>query len=229
MIRYNGILESIENLDFKLFKSSFENYDNRQMFQVLWKMRYILYGTNYAWEHFEPIEQLSSIRFNEWSRGEANYQSYFCEIPEKDEDDFVRQKVLAIVGFEDSSNKKKRIRRLKHIPSNEDIVGEYINYIDKESGKSLFHSQWKELLAEINYNSDLPDRNSRVNTSYIEDLARLILTHNVILHKDKVMEIFGIDSSEVHNQFRNTEVYIYESGDCKDLGRYILCYTTIVR
>lgn len=222
---YNGIIESIENLEYELFVLSFENYDNRQMFQVLWQMRYILYGTNYAWEHSEPTEQLSSSRFNEWSRIEDNYQSYFCEIPEKYEDNFVRQKVLSIVGLEDSSKKKIRIRRPKDSPFVEDVVDEYINYSEKESKISLFYSQWKDLFVEFNDNIDFPSKNSWKVTSNIENLARLILTHNVILHKDEVMEKYGIDSSEMYNEFINSEVYVYEDGDCKDLGRYILYYT----
>lgn len=221
---YNGILESIVNLEYESFVLSFENYDNRQMFQILWQMRYILYSTNYAWEHSEPTEQLSSSRFNEWTRSEDNYQSYFCEIPEKYEDNFVRQKVLSIVGFEESSKKKVRIRLPKHSSFVEDIVDEYINYSEKESGKSLFYFQWKDLLAEFNDYSDLPV-NNRVNTSSIEHFARLILSHNVILDKNYFMEKYGIDSSEVDNQFRNLDVYMYESEDCKDFGRYILYYT----
>ena len=38
------------------------------------------------------------------------------------------------------------------------------------------------------------------------------------------MEKFDIDSSEVYNQYINTEDYIIESEDCKDFGRYILYY-----
>ena len=29
----------------------------------------------------------------------------------------------------------------------------------------------------------------------------------------------------MYNEFINSEVYVYEDGDCKDLGRYILYYT----
>ena len=39
------------------------------------------------------------------------------------------------------------------------------------------------------------------------------------------MELYGIDSSEMYNEFINSEVYIHESGDCDDFGRYILYYT----
>lgn len=222
---YNGILESIDNLDYELFVSSFEDYDNRQTFQVLWQVRYILYGTNYAWDHSKPTEQLSSSCFNEWSRDEDKYQSYFSEIPEKYEDDFVRQKVLDIIGFEDSSKKKRRIRCPNHSSSYEAFVDEYIHYSEKESGKSLLNSQWKDLLVEFNDNIDFPSKNSWKVTSNIENLARLILTHNVILHKDEVMEKYGIDSSEMYNEFINSDVYVYEDGDCKDLGRYILYCT----
>ena len=222
---YNGILESIDNLNYDLFVLSLNNHDNRQLFQVLWQMRYILFGANLAWEYSKPTEQLSSSRFKEWSRDEDNYLSYFCEITERYEDDFVRQKVLDIIGFEDPSKKKKRIRCPNNSSSYEAFVDEYINYSEKESGKSLFNSQWKDLFVEFNDNIDFPSKNSWKVTSNIENLARLILTHNVILHKDEVMEKYGVDSSEMYNEFRNSEVYVYEDGDCKDLGRYILYCT----
>ncbi len=217
---YNGILESIENLEYELFILSFENYDNRQMFQVLWQMRYILYGINDAWEHSEPTWQISSSHFNAWTKSCYNYQSFFCDIPEENLDNFIKEKVLDIVNPESSSKKKRRKRQQKHVLSAEDIVEEYIGYLDDASGKSLFYSQWKNLVTEFKDNSN----HNTHDLFGCDKMAELILTHNMILHKDDIMKIYGIDSSEIYEEYINGDVYVYD-GEKEDLGKYILYYT----
>lgn len=223
---YNGIIRSLEEENYNLFFSALEKSDFTMMMQVLWLMRYILLGEKGSWNNINPsIPHLTLLPFlPRWVKIVDDYRPYFEVHDDDDEGKFIDERVIEIVH-----GRLRKKRRLKRNPSptndhNDNFEEDNRKELERLLEESLFKSQWKDLLAEFADNSDLPVINSRVNRSYIEDLARLILTHNVILHKDYIMEKYDVDSSEIYNQFRNTDIYTYESGNSKDLGRYILYY-----
>lgn len=225
---YNGIMKSLEDENYDLFFSTLDKSDYTNMMQVLWEMRYILFGERGDLNGMDPsIPYLIRLPYMpRWIKMDDYYYRPYFEIHEYDDEDiFIDKRVIKIVHG--------RLRKKRRTNDNPSPSNNHNNNFEEDNKKelerlfkeSLFKSQWKDLLTEFSDNSDLPVRNGRVNTSYIKNLAILILTHNVILHKDKVMEKYGIDSSEMYNEFRYSEVCIYESGDCEDFGRYILYYT----
>ena len=225
---YNGIIRSLEEENYDLFLSALDKSDHTKMMQVLWMMRYILLGEKGNWDNIDPATpHLALLPYlPRWIKmDDYCYRPYF-EIHEYDgEDIFIDERVIEIV--DGRLRKKKRTAKNPSPINNRSDNYEEDNKkeLDRLFEESLFKSQWKDLLTEYSDNGNLPLGKSWVNRSYIEDTARLVLTHNVILHKDEVMEKYGIDSSEMYNEFINSEVYIYESEDCKDFGRYILFFT----
>ena len=211
---YNSIIESLENLDYDQFVSSFENFDDRRLFQVLWEIRYIMFGVKESWDGYDPSMQIDSSHFNEWTKDLYSYRQYFCD-NRGNEELLIKKLVLEIVGFENKRPIRCPLYDVDMVESDKDILG-----------NSLFDTQWNDLLLEFENNPYYPLTDNRSFIDDCETLARLILTHNVILHKDDVMKNYVVDSSEVYNQFINSDVYIYEGGDSKDLGRYILYYTS---
>ena len=221
---FNGILRSLEEDSYDLFFSALDKSDYTEMMQVLWVMRYILLGEKGNWNTIDPsIPYLTLLPYIPgWINNLYSFKLYFEVDDDDDEDYFIEARVIEIVH----GRKRKRIKSKRNpFPtSNNEISGESnMKELEKVFEKSLFKSHWKDLLAEFSDISDSLVRNSRVEVSYIEDLAQLILTRSVILHKGCVMEKYGIDSSETYNQFIKEDTY--ESGENKDFGRYILYYT----
>lgn len=225
---YNGIIRSLEEENYDLFFSALDKSDHTKMMQVLWMMRYLLLGEKGNWDNIDPATpHLTLLPYlPRWITMHDYYYRPYFEIHEYDgEDIFIDERVIEIVDG--------RLRKKKRTAKNPSPINNRSDNFEEDNKKeldrlfeeSLFKSQWKDLLTEYSDNGNLPPGKSWVNRSYIEDTARLVLTHNVILHKDEVMEKYGIDSSEMYNEFINSEVYIYESEDCKDFGRYILFFT----
>lgn len=224
---YNGIIRSLEEDNYDLFFSALDKSDYTKMMQVLWVMRHILYGEKKDWNAIDPsTPHLTLLPYlPRWINNIESFKPYFMVNEDDNEEKLIDERVIEIVKGRLRKHRRQN-RNLSSTNNHNDNLGEdNKKVLESLFEESLFKSQWNDLLTEFSDNSDLHIRNIRVNTSYIEDLARLILTHNVILHKDYIMEKYGIDSSEIYNQFRNTDVYTYEGGDCKDFGRYILYYT----
>jgi len=225
---YNGIIRSLEEENYNLFFSALDKSDHTKMMQVLWMMRYILLGEKGNWDNIDPATpHLALLPYlPRWIKMDDYYYRPYFEIHEYDDEDiFIDERVIEIVDG--------RLRKKKRTDNNPSPINNHSDNFEEDNKKeldrlfeeSLFKSQWKDLLTEYSDNGNLLLGMSMGNRSYIEDLAKLILTHNVILHKDFIMEKYGVDSSEIYNQFVSTDGYTYEGGDRKDLGRYILYYT----
>lgn len=224
---YNGIIRSLEEENYNLFFSALDKSDHTKMMQVLWMMRYILLGEKGNWDNIDPATPHLTVLpyLSRWITMHDYYYRPYFEIHEYDgEDIFIDERVIEIV--DGRLRKKKRTAKNPSPINNRSDNFEEDNKkeLDRLFEKSLFKSQWKDLLAEYSDNGNLPLGKSRVNRTYIEDLAKTILTRNVILHKDNAMEKYGIELSEIYNQFQNEKEYNYEE-DVKDLGMYILYYS----
>lgn len=225
---YNGIIRSLEEENYNLFFSALEKSDFTMMMQVLWLMRYILLGEKGSWNNINPsIPHLKLLpylprRINNFD----NYRPYFEVREDDDEGILLDERIIRIVH-----GRLRKIRRLnrKSSPSNDSnstIEGGNIIELERFFDESLFKTQWKELLTEYTDNSDSLIRNNRVNTAYMESLAKLILARNIFLHKKYVMEKYGITSSEVFDDHQNSIDILYANKiETKDLGRFILYYT----
>ena len=217
---YNGIIRSLEDENYNQFFSALDNSDYTKMMQVLLEMRYILLGEKRDWNCINPsIPYLTLLQhLPRWTEIVPYYRPYFEIHEDDDEDSFLNERIIEIVH-----GRLRKVKKRKNDPV-ENFKEDNKKELERLFNESLFKSQWKELFTEFTNNSNFPKRNSEVYTKHIVNLAKLILTRNVILHKENIMEKYGIDSSDIYTQFQDEMEYYYEE-DVKDMGIYILYYT----
>lgn len=224
----NSIVASLEEENYKMFLSALEKADFTKLMQVLWVMRYILLGEKGDWNNINPsIPHLKLLPYlPRWIDNFDNYRPYFEVHDDDDEAVLLDERIIGMVNGR--LRRKRRPNRISSLSNESNEVIEENNKIELERffDESLFKTQWKELLTEYTDNSDSLISNNRVNTAYIESLAKLILARNIFLHKKYVMEKYGITSSEVFDDHQNSIDILYANKiETKDLGRFILYYT----
>lgn len=217
---FNGILKSIKTLDYDLFLSSLHESDNKKMMQVLWEMRYILYGIDHYVTNIEPTGQIKVV--NRWLDGQSyNFTRYF----------YYYTQLLELMPSEEEVEKRFIQRRLKEIVGIPiKLTRRYVETIDFGIDKQYvlvgnFFPSWLDELKEIdNVNVFIKSLKSDWITSRAESLAKSILTRNVISHSKEIADKFNYDYSVLDEEAMNSLDPIDEE-DMEILRNYILLYT----
>lgn len=218
---FNGILKSIKTLDYVLFLSSLHESDNKKMMQVLWEMRYILYGIDQYVTNIEPTGQIKVV--NRWLDGQSYYTQYFyhytqlldlmpCE--EEVENRFVKNRLKEIIGIPLKPTRRSIELFDFGIDKQIVLVGNYF-------------PSWLDELKEIDdVNEFIKSLKSNMGwiTSKAESVAKSILTRNVISHSKEIADKFHYDYSALDEEDMNSLDFIDEE-DMEILRNYILLYT----
>ena len=219
---FNGILKSIKTLDYDLFLSSLHESDNKKMMQVLWEMRYILYGIDQYVTNIEPTDQIKVV--NAWLDGLSyNYTQYFyhytqlldlmpCE--EEVENRFVKKRLKEIIGIPLKPTRRSIELFDFGIDKQIVLVGNYF-------------PSWLDELKEIDdVNEFIKYLKSDMGwiTSRAGSVAKSILTRNVISHSKEIADEFNYDYSVLDEEAMNNLDPIDED-DMEILRNYILLYT----
>ena len=199
---FNGILKSIKTLDYDLFLSSLHESDNKKTMQVLWGMRYILYGIDQYVTNIEPTGQIKVV--NRWLDGQSyNYSQYFyhytqlldlmpCE--EEVENRFVKNRLKEIIGIPLKPTRRSIELFDFGIDKQIVLVGNYF-------------PSWLDELKEIDdvnefikyLKSDMAWITSRAGS-----VAKSILTRNVISHSKDIADEFNYDYSALDEEAMNS-------------------------
>ena len=219
---FNGILKSIKTLDYDLFLSSLHESDNKKMMQVLWEMRYILYGIDQYVTNIEPTGQIKVG--NRWLNGQSyNFTRYF----------YYYKQLLELMPSEEEVEKRFIQRRLKEIVGIPiKLTRRYVETIDFGIDKQYvlggnFFPSWLDELKEIdNVNEFIKCLKSDMGwiTSRAESVAKSILTRNVISHSKEIADKYNYDYSALDEETMNSLDLIDEE-DMEILRNYILLYT----
>ena len=217
---FNGILKSIKTLDYDLFLSSLHESDNKKMMQVLWEMRYILYGIDHYVTNIEPIGQIKIV--NRWVDSLSyDFNQYFYHYTQ----------LLEMMSSEEEVEKRFIQRRLKEIVGIPiKLTRRYVETVDFGIDKQYvlvgnFFPSWLDELKEIdNVNVFIKSLKSDWITSRAESLAKSILTRNVISHSKEIVDKFNYDYSVLDEEAMNSLDPIDEE-DMEILRNYILLYT----
>ena len=219
---FNGILKSIKTLDYDLFLSSLNESDNKKMMQVLWEMRYLLYGIDNYVTNNEPTGQIKVD--NRWLDSQSYiFTKYFYHYTqllelmpseEEVENRFVNRRLKEIVGIPIKPTRGGVDTLDLRIDKQYVLVGNYF-------------PSWLDGLKEINnVNEFIKSLKSDMwwITSSAESVAKSILTRNVISHSKEIADKFNYDYSALDEEAMNSLDLIDEE-DMVILRNYILLYT----
>ena len=215
---YTEVINSIHTQDKAAFSTALKETDCQNLMGVLWTMRYLLFGIQ-SEKDVKTIKRGKRIQFENLWLVDTELASFFRNIPQEQEEQFIKERIKLLSGFDTKSiARRQRIGGQQYDSRAVAQTKPYLHYID------YGRKSWKQFLSE-------PENNETTSTALSSITFNCKLqTYKILLsalrsHKDAIEQRLGNPggntfTATIEQKWEN-EDWGYVEWECQDFLNFI--------
>lgn len=215
---YTDVINSIHTQDKTAFSAALRETDCQDLMGKLWTMRYLIFGIQDE-KDVKTIKSGKGIQLENLWLAETGLASFFRNIPQEKEEQFIKERIKLLSGFDTKSiARRQRIGWQQYDSRAVAQTKPYIHYIDYE------RKSWKQFLSEPENNETTSTALSSI-TYNCKLQAYKILLYALRSHKDAIEQRLenpgGNTFTAAIEQKWEDEEWDYVELDCQEFLDFI--------